>query len=821
MKRIIFFFSIIIGFSYNYANSQTIGFHTDSKGRLLDDNGNEFIMRGINIPLAWYSTEVLNSISKVRTNTNSNCVRIGLLRSTPDAVWQQAVQKCIDNNMIPMLELHDFTGSTNTNDPNTAAQWFASKASFLNRSDIKKHILINICNEWGDWWTATNDAANPNGGLWLSSYTPAIQTLRNAGITTTLVIDAVGYGQDINTAKNIRDDAKTMMASDASFLGASIGNLIFSIHMYCEWKKGADDPAIVNTIKNTDHIPVMIGEFGFDHGCDIDEVYIMEQCEAAGVGWLAWSQKGNGGGVQYLDLCSDWNCTMLSGWGNTIVNAANGTKSGETCSVFLSNNVRPTVALTSPNNNASFESPITLIITATASDADGTVTKVEFFNGTTSLGVDNSSPYSITLNNPAVGNYSITAVATDNSNGTTSSTPIVFNVTTLQCPVPNLGIDKFICSNSSLLLDANVAVAGATYSWQRNNSAITGTKSTLTITNTGTYKVITSKPGCNPTSDVILIKSGDLMVTNDVLCKNGIANLAVSGGTGGTYKWYATASSSAVLETGNSYSPTVSGSTTYYVQEESTIGSITKETIGQLEQVSNSTKWDINDFATNDKQVKITVTSEITLDAIAVYPVNSNTNVTIRIVNTANNQVITSKTVNNLATGKQRIPLNALLSPGTYILDAMGTSDKLAYDANSGSFPYEISGKISIAGNAAWVQEQGRYGCFYAWEFSYGQIITKAVCSRMPATVTIDPNRQECVISGSDYALTNNAIDVFPNPTLNQVQINRDFTGNWYLFSTLGEIVLHGKENWIDMTELSSGIYSLKIENQIIKIIKQ
>ncbi|MGH8044696.1 MAG: Ig-like domain-containing protein, partial [Stenotrophomonas sp.] len=59
-------------------------------------------------------------------------------------------------------------------------------------------------------------------------------------------------------------------------------------------------------------------------------------------------------------------------------------------------NQAPSVSLTSPANGASFAAGSTITVSANASDADGTVSKVEFFRGGTSLGIDTSAPYSVT-----------------------------------------------------------------------------------------------------------------------------------------------------------------------------------------------------------------------------------------------------------------------------------------------------------------------------------------------------------------------------------------------------------------------------------------
>ncbi|GHN02625.1 hypothetical protein WSM22_41140 [Cytophagales bacterium WSM2-2] len=91
-------------------------------------------------------------------------------------------------------------------------------------------------------------------------------------------------------------------------------------------------------------------------------------------------------------------------------------------------NVAPTVSITSPANNGSFATGATITINATAADSDGTISKVEFFQGSTKLGEDLTSPYSFTWTSVPAGNYSLTAKATDNLGGATTSTAITISV---------------------------------------------------------------------------------------------------------------------------------------------------------------------------------------------------------------------------------------------------------------------------------------------------------------------------------------------------------------------------------------------------------
>lgn len=96
--------------------------------------------------------------------------------------------------------------------------------------------------------------------------------------------------------------------------------------------------------------------------------------------------------------------------------------------IQIFNNQAPAVSITSPSNNASFTAGDNIVINATATDADGTVSKVEFFQGTTKLGEDLISPYTYTWNNVSGGSYSLTAVATDNLDAVTTSAPVNITV---------------------------------------------------------------------------------------------------------------------------------------------------------------------------------------------------------------------------------------------------------------------------------------------------------------------------------------------------------------------------------------------------------
>jgi hypothetical protein len=111
---------------------------------------------------------------------------------------------------------------------------------------------------------------------------------------------------------------------------------------------------------------------------------------------------------------------------------ANGTLQGSatySTDVPTGPNVAPSVSLNDPLNNTNFAAGANVVIDASASDSDGAVAQVEFFQGTTLLGSDSMPPYTFVWNNVAAGSYSLSARATDDLGAATSTPPITITVT--------------------------------------------------------------------------------------------------------------------------------------------------------------------------------------------------------------------------------------------------------------------------------------------------------------------------------------------------------------------------------------------------------
>jgi mannan endo-1,4-beta-mannosidase len=296
------------------------GFTVDGT-KLYDANGNEFIMRGVNQSYTWFKS--FNNIAlEAIAATGANTVRLVLSdgqKYQEDYLLyvKNLIEDCKNLKMIAILEVHDATGSNSVEDLNQAVDyWIRVKDALIGN---EAYVIVNIANEWyGNW----------GGQEWADAYCAAIPKLREAGIENTILVDSAGWGQ---YAKSIHDFGTQVFEADP------LANTMFAIHMYGSAGKNA---AIIKS--NIDgvrdlNLCVTIGEFGYKHSDgDVDEAYIMSYCQEIGVGYLGWSWKGNGGGVEYLDIATEWDGSKLSSdWGENLINGENGIReTSKICSVF-------------------------------------------------------------------------------------------------------------------------------------------------------------------------------------------------------------------------------------------------------------------------------------------------------------------------------------------------------------------------------------------------------------------------------------------------------------------------------------------------------
>ncbi|MHC4913669.1 MAG: ADP-ribosylglycohydrolase family protein, partial [Planctomycetota bacterium] len=86
------------------------------------------------------------------------------------------------------------------------------------------------------------------------------------------------------------------------------------------------------------------------------------------------------------------------------------------------------IVITSPSNGDIFGEGEMITITADACDVEGSIIKVEFFDGAAKLGEDSNEPYSFDWIGASLGAHSLQAKATDNDGNTTTSATVNISV---------------------------------------------------------------------------------------------------------------------------------------------------------------------------------------------------------------------------------------------------------------------------------------------------------------------------------------------------------------------------------------------------------
>jgi len=195
--------------------------------------------------------------------------------------------------------------------------------------------------------------------------------------------------------------------------------------------------------------------------------------------------------------------------------------------------------------------PANITLQASVSDSDGSVTMVEFFEGSSSLGQDTVAPYEFTWNNVQTSTYSLTAVVTDNDGLQTTSEIVNITVADVQYNMVQKG---------GIVIDGNLSdwnsVNGETFSGDsgrgaRDNTVIakaawdnTYMYLSYNVTDTELISVYTTPDSFVYRDDVLELfidtdfDGGTTMQTGDFHIMINIDNvLADTQGTGGSQDW--------------------------------------------------------------------------------------------------------------------------------------------------------------------------------------------------------------------------------------------------------------------------------------------
>ncbi|MEV7868819.1 cellulase family glycosylhydrolase [Streptomyces sp. NPDC088124] len=330
-----------------------------SGGRLLEGNGNDFVMRGVNHAHTWYPSRTTSALKDIKA-LGANTVRVVL--STGDQ-WTRndatdvanVIAQCKQNKLICVLEAHDTTGygeqSAAVSLSRAADYWISVQSALTGQEN---YVIVNIGNE---------PYGNTNYAGWTADTKAAIQRLRNAGFDHTLMVDGPNWGQD--WAFTMRDNAASVFAADPD------RNTMFSIHMYGVFDTAAEVSSYLNSFVSAG-LPILVGEFGQLHSDgDPDEDAIMSTTQSLGLGYLGWSWSGNSGGVEYLDMATGFDPNALSAWGQRIFRGANGiAATAKQATVYGGSSGGDTTAPTTPGTPAASNVTATSVTLSWAASTD-------------------------------------------------------------------------------------------------------------------------------------------------------------------------------------------------------------------------------------------------------------------------------------------------------------------------------------------------------------------------------------------------------------------------------------------------------------------
>ena len=303
----------------------TTGLHVKDGKYLADKCGNKVILRGVNMGSIYAVNFGLKELEEIE-KTGANNVRIVLERTYKDwanggavtsltaAKIEPIITSSIAKGMIPILELHDFTGTANvTADLPKAVQWWNSNDIKAMLLKYQKSIILNIANE------------PDNGGASDASYRDAnltaVKSLRDAGYTCPIMLDAPNWGKD---HVFFLYQGKALMDADP------LHNLLFSVHAY--WPTNgpfgnysdAKITADLTALKQSG-LPIVFGELAIadiQNGLayNINYRLLMKLCKDNEFGYIAWwwGFNNNAGANNQLSMTNDGLYSGLQGGGKVI-----------------------------------------------------------------------------------------------------------------------------------------------------------------------------------------------------------------------------------------------------------------------------------------------------------------------------------------------------------------------------------------------------------------------------------------------------------------------------------------------------------------------
>lgn len=527
------------------------------------------------------------------------------------------------------------------------------------------------------------------------------------------------------------------------------------------------------------------------------------------------------------------------------------------CSGGGGGNQYPTVSITSPANNATFASNANIAISANASDNDGSINKVEFYNGTTLLGTDNSGPYSYTWNNVANGTYTITAKAYDNV-GASSSASITIVVGDGGSTGQPAELIKHGAGSSSQTINLGQSIASFYYNWTNATTVeVTGMPAGISIvidnnaksvtfsgtpTVAGTFNYTITTVGGSPDAS----KSGTITVNGEApntppsisltapsdnsvyMAPASVTLTANATDTDGAVILIEYFSGGVKIGEGSSFNWTNISAGTYTLTAVATDDDGARTTSSGITVVVEKANLDCNGVANGSAY----------LDACGVC-VGGDTGydpcfATLEAEEACSVDGIILESSNAGYSGEGYVNTNNTMGASVswrLNSDQSQTATFTFKFANGGSAARD--GQVYVNGVAVGMLVLPPTGSWTTWSLATINLqITAGANEIRLEALTADGlanldliNVSEgisigsCVITGNYVPAIESGFKVYPNPTTGV--INWKGETEWTLLSALGKELKRGRGEEVDLSDLSNGIYILKVGEVIVNIVRE
>ncbi len=386
----------------------------------------------------------------------------------------------------------------------------------------------------------------------------------------------------------------------------------------------------------------------------------------------------------------------------------------------------------------------------------------------------------------------------ENDNNNYTAVPVTL---TMQHPAGTPQVPIISSNNSNNLCDGQTitltATAGTSFLWSTGD-----TTQSITISQPGAYTCeVTNFCGTNTSEPFIVnnVVPNPPSTIGDTVCFSGIAQLTAN--ASGNVTWYD--ENGLYVGTGSTFTtPTITASTTYFVQNTDTYADTSKAEpftngIGGGGYV-NSEQYEVFNSYINS-----------TLSSVLVYAQSAG-NVTIQLQDETGGVLAT--TTATVPAGSSRVNLNFAL-PIDSNLRLVGknitTGTGLYRNNNSATYPYDMPGVLSIVGASAGASY---YYYFYDWEI----LRQNSTCSSELVPVTAVVSTCAGLAENTPFK---NSIKVAPNPSNGQfnVQFQTGYSGEIYaeMYNLVGEKVYSTSLNHhegmnsfsVNTSNLSKGVY--------------